>query len=64
MEEDVCREAVFLIDVGRIYRDRGGGGRMYLPKTVMDAADFKHKDHLKLEVKDNTLKAVALRGLK
>jgi len=37
---------------------------MYLPKTVMDAAGFMHKDHLRLTVAGDTLKVTALRNLR
>jgi antitoxin component of MazEF toxin-antitoxin module len=45
-----------IIEVGKIYVDRQGAGRIYLPKKIVNHLNLKNKEHLKLEANTNTLK--------
>lgn len=51
------------IDVGKIFIDPTGAGRLYIPKTVVSTMDLVNKDHMKLEVCGDILKAISLRRI-
>jgi hypothetical protein len=48
------------VDVGKIFVDGSGAGRLYLPKTIVDALQIQHKEQMKLEANEGALKAKPL----
>lgn len=52
-----------LIEVGKIFVDRQGAGRLYLPKKIISHLKLENKDHMKLEANNTYLKATAIKKL-
>lgn len=52
-----------LIEVGKVFVDRQGAGRIYVPKNVVSRLGLVNKDHMKLEVNAEYLKAKAIKRL-
>ncbi|AKG91618.1 hypothetical protein GAH_01062 [Geoglobus ahangari] len=38
------------VTVGKTYIDRGGAGRPYLKKRIMNALNFEHDEEVRIEV--------------
>lgn len=52
-----------LIEVGKIFVDRQGAGRLYVPKRIVTQLNLENKDHMKLEANDISLTATAIKKL-
>jgi len=52
-----------MIEVGKVFIDQAGAGRLYLPKTVVDALELSHRDHVKLEVEKGRLHVTSLKQI-
>lgn len=52
------------IDVGKVFVDKVGAGRIYIPKRILDISTLEHKDRVKLEVVDNSIVVTPLKNLK
>ncbi|VVB55026.1 Uncharacterised protein [uncultured archaeon] len=52
-----------MIEIGKIYLEDNGAGRIYVPREVILALSLKHRDILRLKTEDGELKAKPLRDL-
>ena len=52
-----------LIEVGKIFIDRQGAGRLYIPRKVVKHLGLENKDHMKLEADTINMKATAIKKL-
>jgi len=50
-----------MIEVGKVFVDGTGAGRLYIPRTVVQELELLNKDPIKLEVADKTLFIIALK---
>jgi len=48
------------IEIGKIYVDKQGAGRLYIPKTIIAHLQLQNKEHIKLEANKNTLTAKSI----
>ena len=39
-----------MVEVGRIYRDKDNGGRLYIPKRVMEHLNFANREKVLIRV--------------
>lgn len=52
-----------MIDVGKVFVDKTGAGRVYVPRRVVEEMNLQNKDQVKLEVKEKTLTVIALKEM-
>ena len=48
------------VGVGRIYRDRGQAGRLYIPKRLMENLDFENGERVLIKSYGNKLEILKL----
>ena len=52
-----------MIEIGKIYLEENGAGRLYIPREVIKALSLHHRDIIRLKAEDGELKAKPLRDL-
>jgi len=52
-----------MIDLGKIFIEKNGAGRMYIPKTIIKALEASNKEQMILHVIDGELTAIATKKI-
>ena len=52
------------VDIGKIFLDGNGAGRLYIPRTIISAGGLRHKEKVRLRVAGGVVNATPLRRLK
>ena len=51
------------VDVGKVFIDHTGAGRLYIPRNIIQALALQHKEHVRLEASEGTLSARSLKNV-